>query len=218
MTPSALELIASIGVVPVVVLDDAESAPALADALVAGGLPCAEITFRTSAAAAALEQLAGDRRLTVGAGTVLSPVQVDEAVAAGARFIVSPGLDPDVVRRCRDHEVPVIPGVATASDVMGALREGVDVVKLFPAAALGGLQMLGALAAPFPSLRFIPTGGITPAELPGYARHRSVLAVGGSWIAPRGLIGAGRFEEIANLAAESVAAVAAARKVESASA
>lgn len=210
---TALERIAAIGVVPVVVLDDAESASALGDALLAGGLPCAEITFRTAAAAAAIEVLARDERITVGAGTVLRPAQVDQAVAAGAKFIVSPGLDTGVVRRCAVLEVPVIPGIATPTEAMAALREGLDTVKLFPAGALGGLPTLTALAAPFPGLRFVPTGGIGQAELAAYLRHKAVLAVGGSWIAPRALLSEGRFEEIAALAAEAVATVAAARQV-----
>lgn len=208
---SALELIQALGVVPVVVLDDAGVAPALGDALVAGGLPCAEITFRTGAAAEAVELLAGDQRLTIGAGTILEPDQVDRAVSAGARFIVSPGLDTGVVRRCRELGVPVIPGIATATEAMAARREGLDTVKLFPAEVLGGLRLLNALAAPFPDLRFVPTGGISPSELAGYARHPAVLAIGGSWIAPRALLNARDIGQIARLAAEAVASVAAAR-------
>lgn len=207
----ALEQIEAIGVVPVVVLDDARSAPALGEALIAGGLPCAEITFRTDAAQAAIEQLGQDPRLLVGAGTVLTPSQAEHAVAAGARFIVSPGFDADVVRRCRELEVPVLPGIATATDAMAALREGIDVVKLFPAGALGGLPMLKALAAPFPTLRFVPTGGVTQAQLADYARHPAVVAVGGSWIAPRELLAEGRVEEITRRASEAVATVAEAR-------
>ncbi len=208
---SAAELIAEHGVVPVVVLDDAESAPALGDALLAGGLPCVEITFRTDAAADAVARLAGDPRLTVGAGTILAPAQVDRAVAAGARFIVSPGFDAGVVHRCRELEVALIPGIATATEAMAALHEGVETVKLFPAQALGGLAMVRALAAPFPRLRFVPTGGIGPAELPDYIRHPAVVAVGGSWIAPRALVNEQRFDEISQLAADAVRIVAGAR-------
>jgi 2-dehydro-3-deoxyphosphogluconate aldolase / (4S)-4-hydroxy-2-oxoglutarate aldolase len=208
---SALERIASHGVLPVVVLDDIDGAPSLGEALVAGGLPCVEITFRTSAAAPALEMLAADPRLTVGAGTILDPAQVERAVAAGAQFIVSPGLDVDVVRRCRELDVAVIPGIATPTEAMAAIREGLDTVKLFPAEALGGLRTVDALAAPFRGLRFIPTGGIGPAELAAYARHPAVLAVGGSWIASRALLKACAFDEIVRLAGEAVAAVAAAR-------
>jgi 2-dehydro-3-deoxyphosphogluconate aldolase/(4S)-4-hydroxy-2-oxoglutarate aldolase len=208
---SALDRIATLGVIPVVVLDDVDAAPSLGDALYAGGLPCAEITFRTSAATGALETLAADPRLTVGAGTILDAAAVDRAVSVGAQFIVSPGLDLDVVRRCGELGVPVIPGVATPSEAMAARREGLDVVKLFPAEALGGLRWLSALAAPLRDLRFVPTGGIRPSELAGYARHPAVLAVGGSWIAPRSLLRACEFDEIVRLAAEAVAIVADAR-------
>jgi 2-dehydro-3-deoxyphosphogluconate aldolase/(4S)-4-hydroxy-2-oxoglutarate aldolase len=208
---SSLERIAAIGVIPVVVIDDADAAPRLGDALCAGGLPCAEITFRTGAAAVALEMLAADPRLVVGAGTILDARAVDRAVSVGAQFIVSPGLDLGVVRRCRELEVPVIPGVATPTEVMAAHRDGLSVVKLFPAEALGGLRWLSALAAPFPGLRFIPTGGIGPAELAGYMRHHAVLAVGGSWIAPRSLLRACEFDEVARLAGEAAAIAAEAR-------
>src|SRR5690606_2196314 len=131
------------------------------DALVGGGLRCAEVTFRTDAAEAALRTMAADSRLLVGAGTVVRPDQVDRAVAAGAAFIVSPGFSEAVVRRCRELDVPVFPGVATASELMAALDAGCDVVKFFPAEPLGGVSTLKALAAPFPGVRFIPTGGIT---------------------------------------------------------
>jgi 2-dehydro-3-deoxyphosphogluconate aldolase / (4S)-4-hydroxy-2-oxoglutarate aldolase len=209
---SALERIGACGVIPVVVIDDVDAAPSLGEALSAGGLPCAEITFRTSAAAGAIEILAADPRLTVGAGTVIDPLQVDRAVEAGAQFIVSPGLDLEVVRRCREVDVPVVPGIATATEAMTALRENLRTVKLFPAEALGGLRTVQALAAPFRGLRFIPTGGIGPSELAGYLRHPAVLAVGGSWIAPRALLRACEFDQIAGLAAQAVASVAAARE------
>jgi 2-dehydro-3-deoxyphosphogluconate aldolase / (4S)-4-hydroxy-2-oxoglutarate aldolase len=208
---SGLAPIAACGVVPVVVLDDADAAPALGDALLAGGIPCVEITFRTSAAPDAIAQLAGDPRLSIGAGTVLEPAQVDRAVDVGAQFIVSPGFDSDVVRRCRELEVAVLPGIATPTEAMAALRAGLDTVKLFPAKALGGLTMVRALAAPFPNLRFVPTGGIGPSELPEYVRQPAVLAVGGSWIAPRALVNERRFDEIARLAAEAAMIVAAER-------
>jgi 2-dehydro-3-deoxyphosphogluconate aldolase / (4S)-4-hydroxy-2-oxoglutarate aldolase len=208
---NALERIAACGVIPVVVIDDVDAAPSLGDALYAGGLPCAEITFRTSAAAGALEMLAADPRLTVGAGTVLDAAAVDHAVSLGAQFIVSPGFGVDVVHRCRELDVPVVPGVATPSEAMAACREGLGVVKLFPAEGLGGVRWLSALAAPFPDLHFVPTGGIGPSELTGYLRHPAVLAVGGSWIAPRALLRACEFDEIVRLASEAVAIVADAR-------
>lgn len=213
---NALGRIAACGIVPVVVIDDWHDAAALGDALTAGGLPVAEITFRTSAAVRAIELLAHDSRLTVGAGTVLSPADADRAHQAGAQFIVSPGFDVQVVRRCRELGVPVIPGVATPSEAMAALRDRLGTVKLFPAQPLGGLRWLNALAAPFPGLRFVPTGGIGAAELTEYARHPAVAAVGGSWIAPRPLLRSGEFGEITRLAAEAVAIVAAARQAEGA--
>jgi 2-dehydro-3-deoxyphosphogluconate aldolase/(4S)-4-hydroxy-2-oxoglutarate aldolase len=211
---SALDRIAACGVVPVVVIDDCDAAPALCDALIAGGLPVAEITFRTSAAVRAIKLLARHPHFMVGAGTVLSPADVDRAVEAGAQFIVSPGFGAEVVRRCRELGVAVIPGIATPSEAMAARREELRIVKLFPAQALGGLRWLNALAAPFPALRFVPTGGIGPAELAEYVRHTAVAAVGGSWIAPRALLRAGKFGEISRLAAEAVAIVAAARRTE----
>jgi 2-dehydro-3-deoxyphosphogluconate aldolase/(4S)-4-hydroxy-2-oxoglutarate aldolase len=215
---TALERVQACGVVPVVVLDDASAAQSLGEALIAGGLPCAEITFRTAAAEHAIEVLARDERLTVGAGTILDPGQVDRAAAAGAQFVVSPGLDLDVVRRCRELDLPVIPGIATPTEAMSAVRAGLDTVKLFPAQVLGGLSLVTALAGPFPSLRFVPTGGIGPDELADYARHDAILAVGGSWIAPRALLATGALDEIAWRAAQARAIVDAARDAERASA
>ena len=142
---------------------------------------------------------------------MLDVAQVDRAVAAGARFVVAPGFDADVVRRCQELGVAVLPGAATATDVMAALREGLDAVKLFPAASIGGVAMVDALGGPFPGLRLVPTGGIGIDDLPRYLARPSVLAVGGSWVAPRTLLRARRFDDVARLAAEAVAAVAAAR-------
>jgi len=194
--------------VPVIVVEDAASVPPLADALVAGGLRCAEVTFRTSAAQAALGVMAADGRLLVGAGTVVTPDQVDAAVGAGAAFIVSPGFNVAVVRRCAELGVPTFPGVATASDVMAAVAEELDIVKFFPAEPLGGVKMISALAAPFPSMRFIPTGGITAELLPRYLAHRAVAAVGGSWMVAPKLIAGGEWDEITRLTAEAVATAA----------
>jgi 2-dehydro-3-deoxyphosphogluconate aldolase/(4S)-4-hydroxy-2-oxoglutarate aldolase len=195
---------------PVIVLEDAAAAGPLAGALVAGGLGCAEVTFRTAAAADALRVMAADPRLVVGAGTVVEPDQVDAAVAAGARFIVSPGFSADVVGRCAAVGVPVFPGVATATEVMACLAAGLRTLKFFPAEPLGGLAMLGALAAPFGSVRFIPTGGITAQRLPDYLAHPVVAAVGGSWMVAPKLIAAGDWAEITRLTAEAVAVARAA--------
>jgi 2-dehydro-3-deoxyphosphogluconate aldolase/(4S)-4-hydroxy-2-oxoglutarate aldolase len=213
---SVLERIGAAGVLPVAVVDDAADAPALGAALAGAGLPCVEITLRTPAAEAAIAALADEPELLVGAGTVLDVAQVDRAVAAGARFIVAPGFDAVVVRRCVELAVAVLPGAATATDVMAALREGLDAVKLFPAASMGGVAMVDALSGPFPGLRLVPTGGIGVDDLPSYLARRSVLAVGGSWVAPRALLRARRFDDVARLAAEAVAAVATARTARSA--
>jgi 2-dehydro-3-deoxyphosphogluconate aldolase / (4S)-4-hydroxy-2-oxoglutarate aldolase len=205
--PQADEVVRTIErgrLVPVIVVEDPAAAQPLAEALVAGGLRCAEVTFRTAAAEAALAAMAADPRLLVGAGTVVRPEQVDRAVAAGARFIVSPGVSPTVVRHCRRTGVPVVPGVATATEIQAAGEEGLEVLKFFPAEPLGGLGMLKALAAPFPAVRFVPTGGIAAAQLGDYLAHPSVLAVGGSWMVAPKLIAAGAWDEITRLTAEAV--------------
>jgi 2-dehydro-3-deoxyphosphogluconate aldolase/(4S)-4-hydroxy-2-oxoglutarate aldolase len=188
-------------VVPVLVLADPAAAQPLADALVAGGLPCAEVTFRTPAAEQVLKTLAADPRLHVGAGTVTSREQVDRAVAAGARFVVSPGFSRSVVHHCRDAGVPVLPGVATATEVMTALDDGVDLVKFFPAQHLGGAAAVRSLSSVFPGVRFVPTGGITAELAPSYLDIPAVVAVGGSWMVDPGLIAAGAFDRITALCA-----------------
>ena len=192
-------------IVPVVVLDDPDKADALGAALVQGGLPVAEATFRTPEAAAVLRRLAQNDDLVVGAGTVLTDRQVDEAIEAGAKFIVSPGLSAAVVRRCQEAGVPVIPGVATPSEIMLALDLGLDTVKFFPAEANGGLATIKALAAAFPQVRFMPTGGITVDTAPAYLAHPCVAAVGGSWMVAGDLLKAGRWDEVATRCAASTA-------------
>ena len=192
-------------IVPVVVLDDPDKADALGAALVQGGLPVAEATFRTPEAAAVLRQLAQNDDLVVGAGTVLTDRQVDQAIEAGAKFIVSPGLSAAVVRRCQEAGVPVIPGVATPSEIMLALDLGLDTVKFFPAEANGGLATIKALAAAFPQVRFMPTGGITVDTAPAYLAHPCVAAVGGSWMVAGDLLKAGRWDEVATRCAASTA-------------
>jgi 2-dehydro-3-deoxyphosphogluconate aldolase / (4S)-4-hydroxy-2-oxoglutarate aldolase len=204
-----LEAITAARLLPVVVIDDAQAAEPLAEALSRGGLRCAEITLRTPAAEAALRAMAADPGMAVGAGTVLNAAQAARAIGAGARYIVTPGLSLEVIRHCQARSVPVFPGVATASEMLAALDAGVETVKFFPAEPLGGLSMLKALAAPFPMMQFIPTGGVTAANLAGYLAHPAVLAAGGSWmVAPR-LINAGEFAEITRLTAEAVAIAAA---------
>ena len=193
--------------VPVVVVQDADDAPPLAEALKAGGLGCAEITFRSSAAVDAIKAIAGDPQMVVGAGTVLTASQLQEALAAGAKFIVTPGFSKDIVALAREAQVPVFPGVATPTEVQMALDEGVEVVKFFPAEAMGGVGTLKALAGPFPMMRFIPTGGITAENLSRYLELKSVLAVGGSWMVAPGLLAEKRFDEVRRLAAEAVSVV-----------
>jgi len=196
--------------VPVVVLDDAAHAGPLGTALAAGGLPVAEVTFRTAAAEDAIRGLADAGAILVGAGTVLTVDQVDRAVAAGARFVVSPGFSRAVVERCREHGVLPLPGVVTPTEVIGALEAGLDLVKFFPAGSSGGATAVGALAGPFGGVRFVPTGGIGPEDVAEYLALPNVLAVGGSWMVPRDQIAAGRFDSIRALTAAAVATVAAA--------
>lgn len=194
-------------VIPVVVLEDAADADPLAAALLAGGLRSAEVTFRTPAAAAAIEAIAERGDLLVGAGTVLTPDQVDEAVDAGARFVVSPGLGEEVARRCTERDVPYLPGAATATEIQRALELGLRTLKFFPAGQLGGPAMLRALSAPFGPARFVPTGGVTAANLADYLAVPSVFAAGGSWMVAPELIAAGNFDEITRRAAAAVSIV-----------
>ena len=202
---SVLDELCSRRVVPVVVIDELDTALPLARALVEGGLPVAEVTFRTAVAAVAMRLIADETDLLVGAGTVVRPEQVDLAFDAGARFIVTPGFSPAVADRCRDLWIPVIPGVATATEVINAVDHGLDLLKLFPAEASGGVPLLRALHGPFPEVRFVPTGGVSAANAADYLAVPSVAAVGGSWMVAPELIRAGNFAEITRLAAEAVA-------------
>jgi 2-dehydro-3-deoxyphosphogluconate aldolase/(4S)-4-hydroxy-2-oxoglutarate aldolase len=197
-------VLAGARLLPVLTVPSVATAGPLADALAAGGARCAEVTFRTPDAEQVVKAMAAHGGLTVGAGTVLTPEQAERAVAAGARFLVSPGFDDEVIDKGRELDVPVVPGVATATELMHALRAGVDTVKLFPAEPLGGTGMLRALAAPFPRARFVPTGGIGPDALSAYLAHPAVLAVGGSWIATPGHLARGEYDEIRRLTAEAV--------------
>ncbi|WP_233558814.1 bifunctional 4-hydroxy-2-oxoglutarate aldolase/2-dehydro-3-deoxy-phosphogluconate aldolase [Micromonospora radicis] len=203
------ETLAAGRILPVVVLEDARAAAPLGAALTAGGLRTVEVTFRTDAAVDAIRAMSEDPRLFVGAGTVLTPGQVDEAVAAGARFIVCPGFSPRVVAHCQQVGVPVFPGAATPTEIQMAIDAGLDTVKFFPAEQLGGVPMIKALAAPFRAIRFIPTGGVHTGNLRDYLGLPSVLAVGGTWMVAPGLLAEGRWDDVTELTA---AAVAAARK------
>lgn len=200
-----LDEITAARVLPVVVIDDPGSAPPLAAALKRGGLRCAEITLRTPAAEDSIRALAGDPDIVVGAGTVLSAAQAARAIDAGARFVVTPGFSLEVVRHCQARAVPVFPGTATATELMAALDAGIETVKFFPAGQLGGLATLKALAAPFTMMKFIPTGGVSAANLADYLAHPAVRAAGGSWMVASSLIRAGDFDQITKLTAQAVA-------------
>jgi 2-dehydro-3-deoxyphosphogluconate aldolase/(4S)-4-hydroxy-2-oxoglutarate aldolase len=200
---SVFEELADARLIAVLTIEDAGLAATLASALSQAGVRFAEVTLRTPEATAALQAFAEQSGLCVGAGTVLTAGQVDRALDAGARFVVSPGLSSDVVARCQRAGVAVLPGVATATDVMRALDAGLEVAKFFPAEPLGGTRCLQALSGPFPAMRWVPTGGIGRDDVARYLRMPSVLAVGGSWMAPAGLIAAGCFDEILQRAASA---------------
>ena len=199
-----LKIIESVGIIPVVKLDDPKDALPLADALLRGGLPAAEITFRTSAAESAIKQISENRpEMLVGAGTVLTTDQADRAIAAGAKFIVTPGYNPRVVNHCVERGYPITPGCPTSSDIELALEQGLDVVKFFPAENLGGIKMIKALAAPYVGVRFMPTGGINASNVSEYLACDKVLACGGSWMVKADLISQGRFDKIEELTREA---------------
>jgi 2-dehydro-3-deoxyphosphogluconate aldolase/(4S)-4-hydroxy-2-oxoglutarate aldolase len=194
-------------VVPVLTLEDPNTAADVARALISGGLPIAEVTFRTAEAVKCLQVLSAQDEMMAGAGTVVTAAQVDLAVAAGAQFVVSPGLAPEVVQRARELSVPLLPGVSTPSEVMQAMSLGFDRVKVFPIEPLGGMGMVRALAGPFPSLSLVPSGGLTRDLLEPYLRLPTVRAVGVSWIATAGLIASADYAEITRLAAEATSTV-----------
>ena len=195
-----LEDLQKIGIVPVVVINDAKDAKPLAQALINGGLPCAEVTFRTDAAEESIRIISENfPEMLVGAGTVLTSEQADRAVAAGAKFIVSPGLNPKVVEHCIDKGYPVAPGTATPSEMEQALSFGLDVVKFFPAENNGGLPMIKAVAAPYVGLKFMPTGGINATNVRDYLAYDRILCCGGSWMVKGDLIKAGDFAKIEEL-------------------
>ena len=202
------EKIQELGVVPVVVLNDAKDAAPLADALCEGGLPCAEVTFRTDAAEESIRIMAkAHPEMFLGAGTVLTTEQVDRAVAAGAKFIVSPGFDPEIVDYCLEKEIPVFPGCITPSEVAQAVKRGLKIVKFFPAEQFGGVATIKALAAPYTGVRFMPTGGVNAKNLESYLSCDKIVACGGSWMVKGDLVKAGEFDKIRALTAEAVALV-----------
>ena len=201
---NALERLRNAGVVPVVVLERAEDAVPAASAMLAGGVDVMEITFRTAAAAEAIRNVAAEcPEMLVGAGTVLTVEQCEKAVALGAKFIVSPGFDVEIVDWCVERGVAVAPGCVTPTEIMAALKRGLSVVKFFPAGIYGGLKAMKALAAPFGQVKFIPTGGVSADNLAEYAAAPFVHAVGGSWLCPKADVAAGNFARIAELCAQS---------------
>ena len=207
-----LEQFRKIGIIPVVVLDDAKDAEALGAALCEGGLPCAEVTFRTAAAEEAIRILSQRYpQMLVGAGTVLTTEQVDRAAAAGAKFIISPGLNPKVVSYCQEKGILATPGVQTPSEIEQALELGLTAVKFFPAEPAGGLKMIKALAAPYTGLSFMPTGGINEKNVRDYLAYDRILACGGSWMVPKDLVKKGDFAAITELVRGAAAIVKAVR-------
>lgn len=199
-----LEKIKEIGIVPVIVLEDSKDALPLAEALMEGGLPCAEVTFRTAAAEDSIRAISqAYPEMLVGAGTVLTTEQVDRAVAAGAKFIVSPGFNPRIVQYCQEKGVPITPGCSSPTDIEQALEQGLKVVKFFPAEQLGGLAMIKALAGPYVDVSFMPTGGINAGNVKDYLAYNRILACGGSWMVKGDLIKAGDFQRITELVKEA---------------
>lgn len=198
--------LAEMNVVPVVVLNDAKDALPLAKALMDGGLPCAEVTFRTDAAEESIKKITAEYpQMLVGAGTVLTIEQVDRAVNAGAKFIVSPGFDSEIVDYCLSKNIPVFPGCTTASEVAWAVKRGLRTIKFFPAEQCGGVATIKALASAYTMVKFMPTGGIGPKNLRDYLSCDKIACCGGSWMVKSNLIDAGEFDKIAELTKEAVA-------------
>jgi 2-dehydro-3-deoxyphosphogluconate aldolase/(4S)-4-hydroxy-2-oxoglutarate aldolase len=200
-----LSRIQKLGIVPVVKLEDAKDALPLAKALKDGGLPCAEVTFRTAAAEEAIRIMRDAYPdMLIGAGTVLTTQQVEQAIDAGAAFIVSPGLNPKTVSYCVERNIPIIPGCSSPSDIEAAIELGLETVKFFPAEAAGGLAMIKAMSAPYVNMKFMPTGGITAKNLLSYLDFNKIIACGGSWMVSDDLIKAGDFDKITALTKEAV--------------
>ncbi|MEO8288166.1 MAG: bifunctional 4-hydroxy-2-oxoglutarate aldolase/2-dehydro-3-deoxy-phosphogluconate aldolase [Chloroflexota bacterium] len=205
---AVLARLGELGIIPVVKIEQEQHALPLMKALLEGGLPCAEITLRTEAGLGVIRRIAAEfPDVLVGAGTVLSVEQAEQAAAAGAQYIVSPGFDPDVVDWCLLQDVPVVPGAITPTEINMALKKRLHILKFFPAQASGGADMLKALADPYSGVKFIPTGGITAENLPEYLRLGNVHACGGSWMVPAKLIAQHEFGQIAKLTREAVALV-----------
>lgn len=198
------EQFSKIGIIPVVVLDDPKDAADLGKALCENGLPCAEVTFRTAAAEETIRVMSREfPDMLVGAGTVLTKEQVDRAINAGAKFIVSPGLNPKIVQYCLDRSIPITPGTQTPSEMEQALELGLKVVKFFPAEPAGGLNMIKAVAAPYVDLKFMPTGGINAKNVRDYLAYNKIIACGGSWMVKKDLITGGKWDELGKLVREA---------------
>ena len=205
MVEELLKQIECMGILPVIKLNDAKDAVPLAKALCEGGLPCAEVTFRTDAAKESIAEMTkAYPEMLVGAGTVLNTDQVDAAVEAGAKFIVSPGLNPDTVEYCVKKGIPILPGCSSPSDIEQAIKYGLNVVKFFPAEAAGGLNMIKSMAAPYTNMKFMPTGGINAKNINSYLAFPKILACGGSWMVKGDLVEAGEFDKITELTREAV--------------
>lgn len=193
----SMEQVAACGIVPVVVLNKVEDAIPTAKALLAGGINVMEITFRTAAAADCIAKVAAEMpEMIVGAGTVVNLEQLHKAVEAGAKFIVSPGSDEEIIKKAHELDVPIVPGVVTPTEIMVGLKLGVKVFKFFPAEAYGGLKTIKNLCGPFPQITFVPTGGISQANAEEYIKNPKISAVGGSWMVTAAMVEAGQFDEI----------------------
>ena len=207
-TQEVLKKFTEVGIIPVVVLNDAKDAEPLGKALMEGGLPAAEVTFRTDAAEESIRIMAEKYPdMLVGAGTVLTIDQVDRAVKAGAKFIVSPGFDPEIVKYCLEKDIPVCPGTQTPTEVIAAYKLGLDHVKFFPAENAGGLSMIKAVGAAMTTMKFMPTGGINAENVVEYLKSDKIFCCGGSWMVKGDMIKAGEFDKIKKLVAEAAAIV-----------
>ena len=200
----SVEQVSACGIVPVVVLEDVEQAVPTARALLKGGINAMEITFRTAAAKGSIARVAAEvPEMIVGAGTVINVEQLHDAVEAGAKFVVSPGSDADVIREAAKLNVPIVPGVVTPSEIILGLKLGIKIFKFFPAESYGGLKTIKALCGPFPQIKFIPTGGISQSNVADYLKNPKIQAVGGSWMVSKDMINAGDFEGIAQKSKEA---------------
>lgn len=203
-----LKKVEELKIVPVVVLEDVKDAIPLGQALINGGLPVAEVTFRTAAAADAIKAMSeAFPEMLIGAGTVITVEQCKEALRCGAKFIVTPGYSEEVTQYCCDNGIPILPGVCTPTELMMVVNHGLPVAKFFPAEQFGGLKTIKALASPFPQVRFMPTGGVSEANVLDYLKEKKIIAAGGSWMVKGDLIKAGKFDEIEAMTKSAVALV-----------